>query len=751
MNRLLLFCLCCCPAWLLAQASTADCLGAIPICQRVYVETNSPSGGGDVLEINPSLNCMRVETNSVWYSFTVNNSGDFGFLLTPNNPSDDYDWALFDITNATCDDLFDNPDLIVSCNAAGNDPCAGPTGANGGSSYNNQGFGCDLPPTTLQGFSPFNALIPVQEGNTYVLCVSNFFDTPDGYTIDFGLSTGIDIFDTTPPFVEAVVWPEECFEGTITILFSEPIQCATISENNFFLQTPDWPGTYDLSLSSPSCDAGGNFSKVFQLETDPVGLFGLSDYSLQLIPNATFPVLDLCDNAASTSNFSYLAPFSTDVNLGPDGFFCEGQGLTLDATTPESSYLWQDGSSNSTFVVDEPGTYAVTVNSSCGVFTDTIELFPLDELAAIDFGPDQSLCPGEILLLDVTTPEVSYLWQDGSTDATFLVEEPGIYSVTVSSNCESRSDTIVVDYFAPVAASIDQIGVCAGFTLQLDVSTPDATYEWQDGSTAPDFEVFLPGDYAVTITTPCETQVLATTVQSVNTAPTVDLGDDAFLCANDSLVVELSNEAAFYLWQDGSTDSTFTVNSPGSYAVTITNACGTVSDNVTIDFGIPINLSLPLDTFLCPGEQLAFNVTDAATEQYQWSDNSSTPLFQITEPGAYSVTLSNTCEQVSASMNVRWCEQCELYFPNAFSPNDDGFNDFFLPLSDCPFSEYSLRIFDRWGALVYDSAMPDEGWNGKVKQTSAPTGVYVWVVDLVIFEEGVPRRIQESGDVVLMR
>jgi len=80
-----------------------DCLGAIPICQTVYTESQSPSGDGNYVdELNPDFTCLAFESNAIWYTFTTNASGNFGFLVTPNNITDDFDWALYNITGKQC-------------------------------------------------------------------------------------------------------------------------------------------------------------------------------------------------------------------------------------------------------------------------------------------------------------------------------------------------------------------------------------------------------------------------------------------------------------------------------------------------------------------------------------------------------------------------------------------------------------------------------------------------------------------------
>ncbi|NND35336.1 MAG: hypothetical protein HKN76_22295, partial [Saprospiraceae bacterium] len=117
-----------------------DCLGAIPICTGIYTESKAPTGSGNYpSEINGTgnggISCMDAEVSSIWYTFTVNKTGKFGFILTPNDPNDDYDWALFNITNATCSQIFHDIALQVSCNAAGGETCHGNTGADGKTTY----------------------------------------------------------------------------------------------------------------------------------------------------------------------------------------------------------------------------------------------------------------------------------------------------------------------------------------------------------------------------------------------------------------------------------------------------------------------------------------------------------------------------------------------------------------------------------------------------------------------------------------
>lgn len=97
----------------------------------------------------------------------------------------------------------------------------------------------------------------------------------------------------------------------------------------------------------------------------------------------------------------------------------------------------------------------------------------------------------------------------------------------------------------------------------------------------------------------------------------------------------------------------------------------------------------------------------------------------------------------------------QVFFPNLFSPNGDGVNDYFIPLVGVPnvVGIERLQIFDRWGALIYDaqSLAPNvetSGWDGTFKGEKAANGVYVYVAD-ILFLDGEIR--QFSGDISLLR
>lgn len=91
---------------------------------------------------------------------------------------------------------------------------------------------------------------------------------------------------------------------------------------------------------------------------------------------------------------------------------------------------------------------------------------------------------------------------------------------------------------------------------------------------------------------------------------------------------------------------------------------------------------------------------------------------------------------------------CGLDFPNAFSPNEDGFNDEFRAYFECLPLDFDLQIFSRWGELVFETDDPSGFWNGRFKNEPLGVGVYVWVAE---YSNSVGETVQIYGDVMLLR
>ena len=196
------------------------------------------------------------------------------------------------------------------------------------------------------------------------------------------------------------------------------------------------------------------------------------------------------------------------VDLGNDTVLCEGEALTLDATTANAVYGWQDGSTDSTFNVTDSGTYWVEVVVNVCSRTDSINV-NFNPLPIVNLGNDATLCPGETRTLDATTNgATSYLWQDASTNPIFNATGPDRYGVEVMVSDCSGMDSVELSLNPLLTVNLGNDTVlCQGAALTLDATVSGATYVWQDGSTAPTFNVTDSGTYWVEVTSNCEIAV----------------------------------------------------------------------------------------------------------------------------------------------------------------------------------------------------------------------------------------------------
>lgn len=213
-----------------AQEPEQDCVSAIPICDSIYIQPNSYTGSGYVQnEIGTGICLGAGELNAVWYKLITTSAGDLGFNIIPNGATEDYDWAVFNLTNGTCSNLKTNPGHYdVACDYSGSVFPTSQTGPNGG--INSQ----DEP------------MIPVQANRIYYICITSFSDSitgvQSGYTIDFSISTcGLDSclvqtivgVDETEQRVEATLFPNPASQSiTLKLSNLNPAESYTLAIYN---------------------------------------------------------------------------------------------------------------------------------------------------------------------------------------------------------------------------------------------------------------------------------------------------------------------------------------------------------------------------------------------------------------------------------------------------------------------------------------------------------------------------------------
>jgi len=127
------------------------------------------------------------------------------------------------------------------------------------------------------------------------------------------------------------------------------------------------------------------------------------------------------------------------------------------------------------------------------------------------------------------------------------------------------------------------------------------------------------------------------------------------------------------------------------------------------------------------------------------------PVHVFSEAGSYSVQafISSDCGLDTATLDVNVVNcTCNLYIPNAFTPNGDGINDQFQPISNCALAQYKFSVFDRWGELVFSSSDPAAGWDGKSGNRDCASDVFAY---LFTYQLGANPAKTVYGDVTLLR
>lgn len=421
----------------------------------------------------------------------------------------------------------------------------------------------------------------------------------------------------------------------------------------------------------------------------------------------------------------------TGLDVLGDSQICLGDSTTLSAVN-SLTYAWADSLNPSVIITTDSiltvaptitTTYMVYGNSDTVSFTVNVNNYPV-----VNLGADTTLCVGQNLLLNATTANATYQWNDNSTTPTYNVTQQGTYSVLLTVNGCATPDTIVVNYNpSPVFTLNNDTTLCPGTTLLLNPATANATYIWQDNSTNASFNVAQAGIYwvAITVDNCSSTDSIQVSYFSL---PTINLGNDTSLCVGETLVLEPSVLASAYLWQDNSTDTNYTVTQQGSYWVAASISNCIIRDTINVIYNLLPNLILGSDTTICDGDILVLNAS-IANATFLWQDNSTANTFTVTNPGIYwvEVDLLNCLAIDSITIDTIECNLV-IEMPNIFTPNNDGLNDLFIPLKLKQITDATLEIYNRWGQKLIETSNMQTGWDGKHNGNDCNPGVYYWVV-----------------------
>jgi gliding motility-associated-like protein len=259
----------------------------------------------------------------------------------------------------------------------------------------------------------------------------------------------------------------------------------------------------------------------------------------------------------------------------------------------------------------------------------------------------------------------------------------------------------------------EDLTACEGTSVILSPDDPELILTWSTGEIANSIEVNEAGVYSATLVGLCSTSSDEIEL-SFTPAPLSFITQNQSICEGESTTIEVENPNPNfnYLWSNNSTEQAISVSEPGTYTLSTSNILGcTSSTSTTVTLENELFITVPELIQQCAGVPVILEVF-AEGGLALWTENGQDRI-TIEAPGEYMWTAENECETQNGITIVEFedCE-CNIYVPNAFTPDENGVNEVFQASVDCELSSFLIEIYNRWGEVVFKSENPNEAWNG---------------------------------------
>ena len=369
------------------------------------------------------------------------------------------------------------------------------------------------------------------------------------------------------------------------------------------------------------------------------------------------------------------------------------------------------------------------------------------------------LCNGDNLILNATqSGATNYQWfQDGNpvgtNTPTFTVTTAGIYDVEIDINAScTLTGSIVIEYAPNLVVLDDEFEICdtnmdgltafdlatiqtqifsslpTGFTIGLFDSTTSTTPLPSSYTNTTPFEQII---YArITNISNCYGNIPITLI--VNTFSEIITDETIGICNNTPTNISAPSGYASYSWNTSpiQTSQTITVSDAGTYIVTITNADGcTKTKTVTVvNSEVATITNIDVNDF---NEDLIATISVTGNGNYEYSLDGitfqSSPVFNLLDSGEYTIYVNdkNNCGVVFETFYA-------LSYPKFFTPNGDNYNDTWKikNLEKKGLENSKIYIFDRFGKLIKQIRLGENGWNGTYNGNQLSSSDYWFVLEL---------------------
>jgi gliding motility-associated-like protein len=346
------------------------------------------------------------------------------------------------------------------------------------------------------------------------------------------------------------------------------------------------------------------------------------------------------------------------VSIAGNNTICQGSSSSLSTTVPFSQYSWSGGQTTPTISATNNGIYTVTVSDINGctatnTFSLTVNLNPVPVIAG-----NFAFCQGVNSVLSTTLPYSNYSWSTGVSTATTNVSLGSTYSVTVTdaNGCIGSSSQLITVYTPPLPSIAGITAICQGANANLTASPAGMNYLWSNGSTNNSIQPNVAGTYTVTVTDGNSCSGTANQVVSVNNNPTPAITGNLSACQGLSSTLGISAPFSSYAWSNGATTATISVSTTGNYSVIVTDANGCTGNTTVLFNSLPFtNAVITGPVGFCTGNNATIDA-GAGYANYTWSNGNSGQQLNVTNGGAYTVTVTaaNGCTGTSNYSITAW-------------------------------------------------------------------------------------------------
>jgi len=538
--------------------------------------------------------------------------------------------------------------------------------------------------------------------------------------------------------------------------------------SNDYSFTVDW---YKLYQGNESFMGSGNPFLIF--------------YDNAIGEDTWYAIYRITDVCGGTVEDTVKIDQTGKLDLGNDRNICKGDTLSLQTYTPAISYRWYVLGNNTPFATtnevnvqpDITTIYILKIVDMCNLAQEDTIVVNVDFFKPqISIDPiTAEICMGGSVTLSANEAQ-NYYWQPGGETSQSIIVSPGssgsyIYFLTASSvYCFDKRDTVEFKVFPQPSATFQlnpSQNACTGediqFTYDSIASGKNFLWKFGDGDSStlnsPTHAYINSGVYTVNLNVEqyiCKSD----SSLSVNIDP-LPLPDFSVEPNEGCLPLEVNFydastnlfPGAIYAWNFGngntSTDKNpiTNYNNAGNYTISLkvtnTERCfaQTTKPKVIHAFPKPIaNFKAQpwISTLDAPDIKfIDLSKSDSILVNYQWnfgdgsSSTESNPMHTYTNAGDYRITLAvesiNDCWDTTFA-KVAITENVKLFFPNAFTPNNDGINDKFV-IKGTPMSDFNIYIFNRWGSQIWSSHSFENQWDGTdLNGKPVPPGNYIYVV-----------------------